>query len=249
MTIASIHWLPNSGGPPAPAAPPEDLGDDDEVPDVETDTDGGPADAPAIVQALHRSESALVGLDSERTHASQDRRGQTGDRRGPLKDRGPVTEDRDAPCLDDLTGAHRRGVGLMELQREMARARRTRQPLVVAFVDVDGLKDINDSRGRDEGDRVLREVANTLRENLRSYDLLIRCGGDEFLCVLPDAGEAEAIERMAVVNATLARPPDHWSVSVGIAHLELDDSVELLVARADNTLYRQPRPRFRPGEE
>ncbi len=239
MKVASIHWLPGSGGPPAPIAPSDELAPDADEP-IEL-----VADAPAIVDALHRSELALVQVASDRTRDSQDRRTGTDDRRGALGDGVAETEDRDAPCLDDLTGAHRRGVGLMELQREMARARRTNQALVVAFVDVDGLKAINDSRGHAEGDRILREIANVLRANLRSYDLLVRFGGDEFLCILPGLEEAQAIDRMAAVNSILARPPDQWSVSIGIAHLEADDSVEALVARADGALYRQPRPRFR----
>jgi diguanylate cyclase (GGDEF)-like protein len=244
VTVASIHWLPNSGGPPAPAIDPNGFAPDPDEP-VDTDSAAGlAADAPAIVKALHRSELALVAVVSERTRDAHDRRSGAGDRRGAPADRVADIEETEAPCLDDLTGAHRRGVGLMELQREMARARRTRQALVVAFVDVDGLKAINESRGHVEGDRVLREIANVLRANLRSYDLVVRFGGDEFLCILPGLGEAEAIERMAAVNAILARPPDHWSVSIGIAHLEADDTVELLVGRADGALYQQPRPRF-----
>jgi len=62
------------------------------------------------------------------------------------------------------------------LEREIARARRDEQPLVLAFVDVDGLKAINDARGHAGGDRMLLAVANAFRVRLRSHDLIIRYG-------------------------------------------------------------------------
>jgi diguanylate cyclase len=62
----------------------------------------------------------------------------------------------------------------MEIEREIARARRSEPPLVLAFVDVDHLKVVNDSRGHAAGDRLLVDVANSFREKLRSHDLIIR---------------------------------------------------------------------------
>jgi diguanylate cyclase (GGDEF)-like protein len=73
---------------------------------------------------------------------------------------------------------------MAELEREIARATRTRQPLVLAFVDVDHLKEINDVHGHAAGDQVLQAVAETLRTTLRGYDLIFRYGGDEFVCAL-----------------------------------------------------------------
>ena len=77
----------------------------------------------------------------------------------------------------------------------MRRARREGTSLVVAFVDVDGLKAVNDTHGHAAGDDVLRAVAERLRARMRSYDLLVRMGGDEFLCALPNITVAEARER------------------------------------------------------
>jgi diguanylate cyclase (GGDEF)-like protein len=127
----------------------------------------------------------------------------------------------------------------VELDREIERARRTEQPLVLAFVDVDGLKAINDSRGHGGGDRVLLDVANALRATLRSYDLIIRYGGDEFACVIPGQNAANVAKRLALVNTALAQAAEPASVTVGVAELQPTDSSEDLLARADAALYRE----------
>jgi diguanylate cyclase (GGDEF)-like protein len=119
----------------------------------------------------------------------------------------------------------------------VARARRTGQVLVVAFVDVDGLKSINDVEGHAAGDRALQQVADALRSSLRSYDLVIRYGGDEFVCAMSGLTLADAEPRLAQVNVGLGQGPHHRSVSVGLAQLQHDDSLDSLVARADTALY------------
>jgi diguanylate cyclase (GGDEF)-like protein len=125
----------------------------------------------------------------------------------------------------------------VELAREIARARRTEQALVVAFVDVDKLKDINDAEGHAAGDRAIRAVAEALRSSLRSYDLVVRYGGDEFVCAMSGLSLAAAAERLAQVNVVLDGEVGRRSVSVGLAQLERDDSLDSLVARADTALY------------
>ena len=201
---------------------------------------GTPADA--------LSHSALVRRDaaSDRGDASQDR--QVGsrdrieaelDRNNALADRGASARERESSSHDDLTGAYLRGAGLVELERDIARARRTEQSLVLAFVDVDGLKDVNDSRGHAAGDRMLLEVAKTLSAQLRSYDLIIRFGGDEFVCAMARLTMAEAAKRFALVNAVLAEAPERGSITIGLAELQPDDSPEDLLARADAALYRE----------
>ena len=113
----------------------------------------------------------------------------------------------------------------------------------LAFVDVDHLKTINDTHGHAAGDRMLVEVARMLNVNLRSYDLVIRYGGDEFVCVLAGMTEAEAVARLQLVNAALAAAPEHGSVTVGVAQLRSDEGVDSVVARADAALYEQRRAR------
>jgi len=161
------------------------------------------------------------------------------DRTIALADRGASAREREFAGLDDLTGAYLRGTGLTALENEIGRARRTRQPLIVAFVDVDGLKVINDSRGHAAGDRVLVGVAAALRARLRAYDLVIRHGGDEFVVTISGFSVAEARTRFELVNAALAESPDPGSVSIGFAEMQANDLPEELVARADAALYQE----------
>lgn len=192
-------------------------------------------------------ERAAAGID---TGAAADRAGALRDRRGGASDRTQAADDREAASadrvlsardrkvssLDDLTQAYRRDAGILELEREMARAKRTKQPLTLAFVDVDDLKRTNDSLGHAAGDRLLRETAETIRAHLRSYDLVIRFGGDEFVCAVLGLTMAETAARFSLVNKDLAAR-QQASITVGLTELEADDAVEALVARADEAMY------------
>ena len=205
-------------------------------------------------QALDRSAEARREAAFDRSRSSEDRgagaseRSQAElDRITAMADRGASAREREYASVDGLTGVYLRVAGLVQLEREIARARRTGQPLVLAFIDVDRLKAVNDSRGHAAGDRMLLEVANTLAGKLRSYDLIIRYGGDEFVCALSGLNMADATKRLAFVNASLAEANEHGSVTVGLAELRPGDSPEDLVARADAALYRQRRQQRRNG--
>lgn len=142
---------------------------------------------------------------------------------------------------DELTGALRRGAGRTALERELARVLRGPEPrLVVAFVDVDSLKKVNDSRGHAAGDELIYRVARALKSRLRSYDLLIRWGGDEFLCGLADVDIAVAERALEAVREQLARDAGQ-TFSYGLAMARPGDTVEDLVARADAALYEARR--------
>jgi diguanylate cyclase (GGDEF)-like protein len=161
------------------------------------------------------------------------------DRTTALADRGASALEREQAVVDDLTGTYLRGAGFIELQRDMERATRDEEPLVLAFIDVDGLKAVNDSSGHAAGDRLLLEVADALRARTRSHDLLIRYGGDEFVCAIAGMTTAEATSRFAGVNASLATAPGRGSVTVGFAEMRRSESPRGLVARADAALYRK----------
>ena len=90
---------------------------------------------------------------------------------------------------------------------------------------------------------MLHQVAETLGAKLRSYDLIIRYGGDEFVCAIPGVSIADATNRLLLVNAALAEAPERGSVTFGLAELWSDDSSDDLVARADAALYRERRRR------
>jgi len=109
----------------------------------------------------------------------------------------------------------------------------------VAFVDVDQLKGVNDQGGHAAGDRLLHHVAGTLQAQLRRYDLIIRFGGDEFVCVVVDLGQHEVAQRLAHVNTVLAREAASSSVTVGLAQLQPEDTAHDLSERADRALYEQ----------
>jgi len=120
----------------------------------------------------------------------------------------------------------------------MIRAKRTGRLLVLAFVDVDGLKATNDSLGHAAGDQLLRAAVARIFTRLRSYDLIVRFGGDEFVCLLLDVNMPAAAERFEVIQEDLFQSQE-GSITVGLAEMRLDDSLEDLVAGADRALYHE----------
>ena len=110
---------------------------------------------------------------------------------------------------------------------------------MVTFVDVDGLKQVNDTRGHLAGDTLLVAVAGSLRGCLRSYDLIMRFGGDEFVCALPNVDVNGVRQRFAWVSDALAKGPTKASVTVGFAELRDGDTAEDLIRRADADLLAQ----------
>ena len=124
------------------------------------------------------------------------------------------------------------------MEREIARSTRTGDSFVAAFVDVDGLKRINDEHGHSSGDEALREVGQTLRTGMRSYDVALRYGGDEFVCILPGLGVAEATARFESLQAELALASVPVSMTFGLAEWQPGEDIDTLVARADEALYQ-----------
>jgi len=147
-----------------------------------------------------------------------------------------------------LTGALQRGRGLVEVQQEIDRARRSDGRLVLVFVDVDGFKAVNDVQGHAAGDQLLRDVAVALRAGLRSYDLVVRYGGDEFLCALSGADIETAQCRCDDGLRDLMERNPQASFSVGLAALTDPDTLGRLISRADADLYgRRRRAREEPA--
>jgi diguanylate cyclase (GGDEF)-like protein len=171
-----------------------------------------------------------------RERAKRDRTLAGVDRASGEGDRQESKLDRELAATDELTGARRRGVGLEDLQREIDRARRTGETLVAAYVDVDGLKAVNDEHGHRAGDELLRDVVTRLRRDMRPYDLLMRLGGDEFLCVLSGVGEEEARRRFERLGTDLRGGPTVRSVSIGLGELRDGEGPQELVDRADQDL-------------
>jgi len=93
--------------------------------------------------------------------------------------------------IDSLTGCYNRGYGLELLDRQIKLSHRSKSPLLLAFLDVDSFKSINDTFGHGEGDQVLKEVTGLFKSTLREIDIICRMGGDEFLLIFPDSSLKE----------------------------------------------------------
>lgn len=145
---------------------------------------------------------------------------------------------------DGLTGIANRRHAFQLGETLFGVARRSRRPLTAVMADIDHFKTINDRYGHGCGDDVIRDVAARLGGVIRSSDVLGRYGGEEFLIILPEAGDggAELAERMRAAVAAEPVPtrtgPVTVTISVGLASLDPDDDIlDTLVARADHALY------------
>jgi diguanylate cyclase (GGDEF)-like protein len=139
---------------------------------------------------------------------------------------------------DALTGLGNRRAWELELQRGLAHANRSDEPLSLAVIDIDNFKDVNDRHGHAEGDSPLIETARRWTEVLRAEDVLARIGGDEFALLMPACTEPDA---SAVIGRIRARTPAPYSCSVGLATWDGTESEERLIRRADAALYQAKR--------
>lgn len=147
---------------------------------------------------------------------------------------------------DDLTGLPNRVSLGDRLQLELAHAKRNKEQLAIAYVDLDGFKEVNDSFGHAAGDALLQSVAERMRSVLRAGDTIARLGGDEFVIVLPAIGGPEDARHVGEkVIAEIERPIPfegrqlRASASLGIALFPRDGSEpDMLLRRADKAMYR-----------
>ena len=116
---------------------------------------------------------------------------------------------------------------------------------MLAFIDVDGLKQLNDSQGHLAGDTLLQLLGETLRANVRPYDVIVRYGGDELLCAMPNLSVSEARTRFEKIAALLTAADAKHSVTFGLAEAEPADALQDLLARADADLLRTRSSRSR----
>lgn len=151
--------------------------------------------------------------------------------------------------VDELTGLYNRRGFLAVTDQHLAEIRRNDKSPVILYADLDGLKEINDSLGHNEGDRALAKAAEMLKETFRNSDIVARLGGDEFvvLAALGSDEEPESLtsrlqENFSAVNK-LGNRPYNLSLSVGIALFddEATHSIEDLLAKADRAMYEDKR--------
>jgi diguanylate cyclase (GGDEF)-like protein len=190
--------------------------------------------------AEHRAQAANYRLLAarDRQAAARDRQEMAREREQARADREALAVEVERAAFDSLTGARTRGVGLSELDQEVERARRTTRPLVVAYVDVVGLKVVNDARGHAAGDALLKHVVTQIKLRVRPYDLIVRLGGDEFLCVMSSSTMETAQRRFDAIDLGLRSTSGRSAIRTGLAQLHDHETAAELIARADSELIR-----------
>ncbi len=139
---------------------------------------------------------------------------------------------------DQLTGLPNRRSWDERLAVLIAAAQRSGDPLVVAVADVDRFKAYNDTHGHLEGDGLLREVAQAVKAELRTVDLVARWGGEEFAIALPNCGDADA---RTVLDRVRESMPRGQTISIGYCQWDPQELPETLMDRADSALYEAKR--------
>lgn len=212
-------------------------------------------DASEILVGAADEELAIVELTDgrvfERTSRPQVLRDQvvgrvwsfrdvTGQRRAEASLRASEARMRDLAIRDGLTGLYNRRYALEQLGEALVAAQATGEHLVVALIDIDHFKAVNDTHGHLVGDAVLRDVARVFGDRLRGTDLVGRYGGEEFIVILR---RAAAHQGRDVLEQIRRRPagtdvPVAWTFSAGVAEFPTDGrDVTALLGRADARLY------------
>jgi diguanylate cyclase (GGDEF)-like protein len=147
--------------------------------------------------------------------------------------------------VDALTGVANRRHGEHLLELEIKRARRYKVPAALIGFDIDRFKAINDQFGHPVGDAALRTVADVVQATLRTSDVLIRSGGEEFLIIVPHTSAIDALKiaekiRVAVAQTDIAGC-DRLTISLGVAQLADQESADALMLRVDAALSRAKR--------
>ena len=150
-------------------------------------------------------------------------------------------EARQLADLDSLTGLHNRRYFYETLAREVDRAQRYQRRLSLVIVDVDGFKEINDRIGHLAGDAVLAEIADRIRQVVRSADIPCRVGGDEFAVIVPEVEVGQARQLVGRIQRAVSAQPiaraGRVRVSAGVADIQSNDSPTTLFERGDESLY------------
>ncbi len=147
--------------------------------------------------------------------------------------------------LDMLTGLFNRHYLAIEGPREVHKAIRYGHPLSVVMIDIDHFKRVNDTYGHPVGDRVLKEIARIIRHQIREVDMPVRYGGEELLILISHTdltGAVSVAERIRNRIASHRFQADNQSfsvtISLGVATFHPGDTLDSLIKRADQSLYR-----------
>nr|WP_269144769.1 GGDEF domain-containing protein [Nostoc sp. WHI] len=157
-------------------------------------------------------------------------------------------EGRQLSLTDELTGLHNRRGFFLLAEQQLKIAHRMKAFCWVIFIDLDGLKQINDTLGHDMGDALIVDAAQLLKQSFRSSDIVARLGGDEFIVFISSYfKDADSIEARLQVNINnFNQQPKRicqLSMSMGIERYspESNMSLEQLIARSDELMYAHKR--------
>lgn len=143
--------------------------------------------------------------------------------------------------IDNLTGIKNRYYFDERIKEEVDLAKRQKASFSLLLFDLDHFKLVNDNFGHDVGDKVLKRVTDAVSKIIRSYDIFARWGGEEFVVLMPNTTEAEAVPAAEKIRKTVEDiiHPDieKITISIGIAIWELDDDVDQIFVKADKALY------------
>src|SRR6185312_6536353 len=148
---------------------------------------------------------------------------------------------------DALTGLPNPRYMALRFEQEVSRARRTGRPFQVVMLDLDDFKTVNDTFGHKVGDKMLREVAHLIQEQLREYDFLARYAGDEFVAIVQEVGDGQVEDLRSRIENAIAHfamrvSGDKYArvgISVGTATFDIDgESLDQLLIVADQAMYR-----------
>ena len=143
--------------------------------------------------------------------------------------------------IDFLTGIGNSRVFMENAQREIERSARFSHPFTLAYIDIDHFKQINDSLGHTQGDILLQTVAQTIKGNLRSTDIVSRLGGDEFAILLVETNEENAKITLSKIQIKLLDivKKNNWPVtfSIGAVTSYSAHNLDELIKEADNLMY------------
>jgi diguanylate cyclase (GGDEF)-like protein len=146
---------------------------------------------------------------------------------------------------DQLTGVSNRRTGLMILEKGLKLAARQKRPISICYIDVDGLKKVNDEFGHEEGDYLICTISGIIKATLRETDTISRLGGDEFLLIFPDCQIADAEIIIGRINSRMEEhdksscKPYILSFSIGIEEVNGDDNLNIaeLLKELDEKMY------------
>ena len=159
-----------------------------------------------------------------------------------------LEEQRQKALIDPLTGLPNRAAWGERLQHEVEQWQAHGKPLLIAMLDLDHFKRINDGYGHLAGDKVLKIIATQLRKHLRPIDFIARFGGEEFVLLMPDTPLAAGLDLIEKLRVAIEACPFHFkgepvtiTTSIGVSAFRTGDRSDHVLKRADEALYRAKR--------